>query len=85
MKTAFRDVKEYIRGRIVKGDWAPGDLIPNEVDLAAEFQCARATVAAEGCQCEAPLPLEPPHLAWLSNISNESSVASLDCRPSRGT
>jgi len=44
MKTAFRDVKEIIRGRIVSGDWGPGDLIPNEVDLAAEFQCARATV-----------------------------------------
>lgn len=44
MKTAFRDVKEYIRRRIVAGEWAPGDLIPNEVDLAAEFQCARATV-----------------------------------------
>lgn len=44
MKTAFRDVKENIRGRIVRGDWGPGDLIPNEVDLASEFQCARATV-----------------------------------------
>lgn len=44
MRTAFRDVKENIRGRIVSGDWPPGDLIPNEVDLAAEFQCARATV-----------------------------------------
>lgn len=44
MKTAFRDVKETIRDRIVSGDWGPGDLIPNEVDLAVEFQCARATV-----------------------------------------
>lgn len=44
MKTAFRDVKEDIRRRIVEGQWAPGELIPNEVDLASQFQCARATV-----------------------------------------
>lgn len=44
MKTAFRDVKEDVRRRIVEGVWAPGALLPNEVDLAAEFQCSRATV-----------------------------------------
>ena len=44
MKTAFRDVRESIRKRILDGDWPPGELIPNEVDLASEFQCARATV-----------------------------------------
>ncbi|WP_425046390.1 GntR family transcriptional regulator [Primorskyibacter sp. S87] len=44
MKTAFRNVKEDIRNRILKGVWAPGDLLPNEVDLAIEFDCARATV-----------------------------------------
>lgn len=44
MKTAFRDVKEDIRRRIVAGQWAPGELIPNEVDLASQFHCARATV-----------------------------------------
>ena len=44
MKTAFRDVKEDIRRRIVQGVWGPGDLLPNEVDLAEEFHCARATV-----------------------------------------
>ncbi len=44
MKTAFRDVKESIRSRILASDWEPGELIPNEVDLAVEFQCARATV-----------------------------------------
>ena len=26
------------------GDWAPGELMPSEVDLANEFECARATV-----------------------------------------
>ncbi|MEK6216152.1 MAG: GntR family transcriptional regulator, partial [Boseongicola sp.] len=44
MKIAFRDVKEDIRQRIVQGVWAPGGLVPNEVDLAEEFKCARATV-----------------------------------------
>ncbi len=44
MKTAFRDVKRDIRGRILRGEWAPGDLIPNEVSLAGSFGCARATV-----------------------------------------
>jgi len=44
MKTDFRDIKQYIRRRIVAGDWAPGQLVPNEVDLAAQFECARATV-----------------------------------------
>ena len=44
MKTAFRDIKEAIRQRILDGEWQPGALLPNEVDLAAEFGCARATV-----------------------------------------
>ncbi len=30
--------------RIVERVWLPGDQIPNEVDLAEEFGCARATV-----------------------------------------
>lgn len=30
--------------RIHAREWKPGDLIPNEVDLAAEFGCARSTV-----------------------------------------
>lgn len=44
MKTDFRDVKTDLRDRILSGQWAPGALVPNEVDLAAEFGCARATV-----------------------------------------
>ncbi|MCP5087603.1 MAG: UTRA domain-containing protein [Rhodobacteraceae bacterium] len=44
MRTAFRGLKEEIRTRIVEGVWAPGELVPNEVDLAVEFKCARATV-----------------------------------------
>jgi len=27
-----------------RGEWKPGDLIPNEADLALEFGCARTTV-----------------------------------------
>jgi GntR family histidine utilization transcriptional repressor len=44
MKTDFREVKQEIHHRIVSGQWSPGQLLPNEVDLAAEFDCARATV-----------------------------------------
>lgn len=44
MKTDFRDVKRDIRQRILDGTWGPGALIPNEVELAETFNCARATV-----------------------------------------
>lgn len=40
----WQSVKEEVRRRIHAREWAPGDLIPNEVDLAAEFGCARSTV-----------------------------------------
>ncbi|PID35483.1 MAG: GntR family transcriptional regulator [Rhodobacterales bacterium] len=44
VKTGYQQVKEDIRRRIVEGFWGPGDLLPNEVNLAGEFGCARATV-----------------------------------------
>lgn len=44
VKTAFRDVRESMRRKILDGEWAPGELIPNEVVLAEHFGCARATV-----------------------------------------
>lgn len=44
MNVTFREIKDSMRQRIQAGNWAPGDLLPNEVDLAAEFDCARATV-----------------------------------------
>ena len=44
MKADFRALKQELRQRIVQGIWPPGTLLPNEVDLAAEFSCARATV-----------------------------------------
>ena len=40
----WRDVRRLVRERIVSREWKPGDAIPNEVDLAAELGCARATV-----------------------------------------
>jgi len=40
----WQAVHEEVRRRIHARDWKPGDLIPNEADLAREFGCARATV-----------------------------------------
>lgn len=44
MKATYKDVKADILSKITKGDWAPGALVPNEVDLATTYGCARATV-----------------------------------------
>lgn len=44
---SFRDwqsVQTEVRRRIHAREWKPGDLIPNEADLALEFGCARTTV-----------------------------------------
>ena len=38
-------IAEELRARIARREWGPGDLIPTEVDLAFEFDCARATVS----------------------------------------
>lgn len=43
-KTGYRDVKAEILKRITEGDWAPGALLPGEIDLAGRFGVARATV-----------------------------------------
>jgi GntR family histidine utilization transcriptional repressor len=40
----WQDVQEEVLKRIHARTWKPGDLIPNEADLALEFGCARATV-----------------------------------------
>ncbi len=42
--TTYRDIKADILRRIMRGDWPPGALVPNEQDLAAEYGAARATV-----------------------------------------
>lgn len=44
MKVTYKEVKSDILAKIVRGDWGPGDLVPNEMDLAAGYGCARATV-----------------------------------------
>ena len=40
----WQSVQEEVLRRIHARVWKPGDLIPNEVDLALEFGCARTTV-----------------------------------------
>ncbi len=40
----WQDIQERIRGNIKKRVWAPGDLIPGEVELAQQYGCARTTV-----------------------------------------
>lgn len=42
--TSWQAVADEVLARIRRRDWAPGDLIPNEVDLAGEMGCARTTV-----------------------------------------
>ena len=44
MKNTFRDVKADILAKITSGVWAPGSLVPNEIELAQTYGCARATV-----------------------------------------
>jgi GntR family histidine utilization transcriptional repressor len=40
----WEDVQSEAMRRIQAHEWAPGDLIPNEQDIADELGCARATV-----------------------------------------
>lgn len=44
MKVTFKDIKADIMTKIVSGDWEPGSAVPNEIDLAKSYGCARATV-----------------------------------------
>jgi GntR family transcriptional regulator, histidine utilization repressor len=44
VKFGFREVKADIIRRSQSRQWAPGAALPGEVELAAEFGCARATV-----------------------------------------
>ena len=43
-KLGWEDVRAAVLVRIQSRHWLPGALIPTEAALAAEFQCARATV-----------------------------------------
>jgi GntR family histidine utilization transcriptional repressor len=40
----WQSVQDEVLRRIHSREWKPGDLIPNETDLALEFGCARTTV-----------------------------------------
>lgn len=40
----WQGIQEEILRRITAQEWRPGQLIPTEIDLAREFNCARATV-----------------------------------------
>lgn len=42
--TSWQDVVAEVKRRMGQRIWQPGDLIPGEVELAAEFGCARSTV-----------------------------------------
>lgn len=44
MTATYRDIKADILDKITQGVLAPGSLIQNEVDLAVQYDCARATV-----------------------------------------
>ena len=44
MTATYRDVKADLLSKIVRGEWAPGGLIPGEIELAEHYSCARATV-----------------------------------------
>lgn len=41
---SWQSVQEEVLRRIHAREWRPGELIPNEADLAIEFGCARSTV-----------------------------------------
>lgn len=44
MAVTYRDIKADILRQIADGTWKPGVLLPGEIDLAARYDCARATV-----------------------------------------
>lgn len=40
----YRDIQADVRGRIARGEWPGGAMLPTEIELAARYGCARATV-----------------------------------------
>lgn len=44
MTVTYRHIKADILGKITRGDWKPGSLIPSEHELAGAYGSARATV-----------------------------------------
>ena len=41
---AYQGIKDFILARIHAGEWAEGDQVPSENELAREFKVARMTV-----------------------------------------
>ena len=44
MTTTYRDIKADMMRRITGGEWPPGSLLPNELELCDSYGSARATV-----------------------------------------
>ncbi len=44
MTGTFQKIKADMRHKITRGEWKPGILLPNELDLAKQYGAARATV-----------------------------------------
>lgn len=40
----FQRIKRDLEGKILSGEWPPGHRLPNELDLMAQYGCARMTV-----------------------------------------
>lgn len=40
----YRQIKELLIQRVLRGDWRPGELLPSEFKLAAEFKVSQGTV-----------------------------------------
>ena len=41
---SYRQIKEDVRAKLVRGEWGLGTELPKEQDMAAAYGCARATV-----------------------------------------
>lgn len=43
-RSSYRDIQDEVSRRIQERIWQPGEIIPSEVELAKEFDCARVTI-----------------------------------------
>jgi GntR family transcriptional regulator len=44
LRPLYLQVRERLVRRLIDGDWQPGDLIPSEIQLAADYQVSQGTV-----------------------------------------
>ena len=40
----YQQIYEILRGQLIRGNWAPGELFPTEFDLIRDFQVSRVTI-----------------------------------------